>query len=98
LVKPCERSWAADVGVGRLAAGVVGVAGMLGVLGMDGIPAGRNAEPPVPDIPETGLIAAAMLGLGLGLEVGRGVWFGKVGFPPICSPTGLCRPEAPVAA
>src|SRR6185312_2915592 len=69
LVKPCERPWAADVGVGKLAAGVVGVAGILGVLGMDGIPAGRNTLPPVPDIAETGLIGAETAGLGLGVPV-----------------------------
>jgi hypothetical protein len=71
LVKPCERSWAADVGVGTLAAGVVGVAGMLGVLGIDGMLAGRNALPLVPDIAETGLIGGETTpGVGLGLGLG----------------------------
>ncbi len=59
LVKPCERSLAAVVGVGR-PAGVVGVAGMLGVLGMGGIGGGRIEVPPVPDNPETGLIGGMM--------------------------------------
>jgi hypothetical protein len=42
LVNPCERSWAADAGVGR-PDGVV-AAGMLGVLGIDGIGGGRIGE------------------------------------------------------
>jgi hypothetical protein len=78
LLKPCERSWAADVGVGRLAAGGVGVAGMLGVLGIDGMLAGRNALPLVPDIAETGLIGGETAGVAvLGLGEGGSVWFGR---------------------
>jgi hypothetical protein len=97
FVNPCERSWAADVGVGRLAAGVVGVAGILGVLGIEAIPAGRNAEPPVPDIPETGLIGAETAGVGLEVGLGRVDESGRRGNDLTFSVVGEMA-EAPSAA
>jgi len=63
LVNPCDRSWAAVVGVGRPAGavgveGMLGELGMLGVLGMEGIDGGFI--PPPPPIPDIGLIGGTI--------------------------------------
>src|SRR3954452_21446155 len=66
LVNPCDKSWAAVVGVGRLAGavgveGVLGVLDMVGVLVMDGIDGGFIPPPaPIPDIGEAGLIGGTI--------------------------------------
>ena len=70
LVKPCDRSWAALVGVGR-PAGEVGAEGMLGAVGMDGVLGidgtlgidgidGGFIPPPMPDKGEGELIGGSI--------------------------------------
>ena len=61
-MNPCDRSWAAVVGVGR-PAGAVGAEGMLGVLGIDGVLGMEGIDGgfiPLPDIAEAGLIGGMM--------------------------------------
>jgi hypothetical protein len=60
LVKPCGRSLAAVVGVGR-PAGEVGAEGMLGVLGMDGVALGIDGLKALPPAMGEGVLIGGMI-------------------------------------